>query len=139
MTESEFVIACAMDKSTYLSVKEKSETSYKKEMEQKKGERIDLRVSKKEKDEIEKKAALAKMNQSKFILACCRSKPIIVIESLKEFTTELNRTGNNLNQIALLCHQGLISTPDLEEIRECLKEIYAELIAVNTKIRKNKK
>lgn len=91
-------------------------------------ERIYIRVTSDEKQKIKEKANQVGINTSRYIRNICLEKDIIVIENLKEFARELNKIGNNLNQIARLCNEGLIQCADIRETQETLKEIYSELV-----------
>lgn len=74
-------------------------------------------------------------NFSKFVRNCCMSNPIIIIEDLKEFARDLHKVGNNLNQLTMLCHQGLVTVPDISETKGLLNGIYKELTNLNKKIK----
>lgn len=43
-------------------------------------------------------------------------KEVVHIEGLNECNFELNKIGNNLKQLTLLCHQRRIDNPDLRSI-----------------------
>lgn len=82
--------------------------------------KITFRVS-----EHEKKMILAKLKKSKISLSdFCRyatlGKEIRHVEGLDKCSYELNKIGNNINQIAVLCHQRAIQNPNLNEIRKQL-------------------
>lgn len=55
-------------------------------------------------------------NFSRFVRNCCLDNPIITVAGIKELTTELNRIGNNLNQIARLSNEGLIVALELPQL-----------------------
>lgn len=90
-------------------------------------DRIFIRVTKEEKQEMSKKAEKAGLKFSRYVRNACLSENIIVINGFKEFARELNKVGVNLNQIARLCNEGLIQCPDINEVKEELQKIYKEL------------
>lgn len=93
-----------------------------------------IRMTIEEKERILERYKLSGINNvSRFVRNCCMNNSITVINDLKIFTTELNRIGNNLNQLTMLCHQGLIDLPDISETKLYLNEIYKTLINLNTK------
>ena len=55
---------------------------------------------------------------------------IIVIEDLKEFQRQLYKTGNNLNQLTRLCHEGRIQCPDIQETTMLIKNIFDLLLQI---------
>ena len=60
---------------------------------------IPFRVSAREKEELEKKAAACGWSLSDYIRSCINGKPVTVIEGADALTDELRRIGNNLNQL----------------------------------------
>lgn len=84
---------------------------------------------------IKAKAKKANISVSAYIISSSLNKEIVVIDEIKEFTRQLSKVGNNLNQLTVLCHQGRIIHPNLSEINKLLQDIYKFLIS----IRKNKK
>ena len=61
-------------------------------------------------------------NQTDFIMALLRNKPIVVNNELVPVLAELKRQGNNLNQIARRLHEGTVVE---EEAGQVLRECYA--------------
>ena len=89
---------------------------------------IKARVTEQEKNIILSRFKESGLNNfSRFVRNCCLNNPIIIIGDLKELTLELHRIGNNLNQLTMLCHQGMITAPDISEATTSLKKIYKEL------------
>ena len=83
----------------------------------------------------EKKRILAKLKKSKISLSdFCRyatlGKEIRHIEGLDQCNYELNKIGNNINQIALLCHQRAVQNPNLIEIQRQLCEVTERIYSV---------
>jgi hypothetical protein len=130
--ESEYVLACCLQGTDVRMI------SYSKveNLEDSKSLTIKARIT-----EQERKDILLRFNKSgltsfsKFIRNCCMENPIISIDGMKELSLELNKIGNNLNQITMLCHQGLISNPDIDETVNILKKIYKELYDIKVKNR----
>lgn len=130
--ESEYVLACCLkgpDIKLFSGYQEQR-------LEKSDLTRIECRTTKKEKEMIIDRYKKSKINNfGRFVRNCCLENPIIVIEDLKEFSTELNRIGNNLNQLTMLCHQGLITAPDLKEVKEAIKILYQEVASIKLKHR----
>ncbi|BCJ98388.1 plasmid mobilization protein [Anaerocolumna chitinilytica] len=129
--EGEYVLACCLNGEVPLQSPAMLNTVINSD-----SRNIHIRVN-----EIEKKAIVEKWktsgikNFSRFVRLCCQDKQIIVINDLKDFSKELNKIGNNLNQLTMLCHQGLIQTPDITETKECLSRLYQELVKINQRIK----
>ncbi|WOO35760.1 plasmid mobilization relaxosome protein MobC [Anaerocolumna sp. AGMB13020] len=99
-------------------------------------ESIHIRVTAEEKKQIIEKYKISGINNlSRFVRLCCQNKQIIVINDLKVLAKELHKVGNNLNQITMLCHQGLIQTPDITETKDNLSKVYQELVKLNKKVK----
>lgn len=93
-------------------------------MKQTKDKNYAFRISEKDLDTIKKKSKKAKMTVTDYITKSALDKKIVVIEGLPEIVTELKRIGNNLNQLTMLSHQGVINTVNLDETEESLTAIY---------------
>ena len=93
-------------------------------MKQIKDKNYAFRVSEKDLDTIKNKAKKAKMTVTDYITQSALGKEIVVIDGLPQIITELKRIGNNLNQLTMLSHQGVINTVNLDEIEESLTAIY---------------
>lgn len=93
--------------------------------------RLEARVTPQEKELILRRYNESEMKSfSRFVRNCCLDNPIIIIHGLKDFSVELNRIGNNLNQLVMLCHQGMITAPELTEVKEHLKKLYQEVVSI---------
>ena len=90
---------------------------------------INLRISLKDKKEIEKKAQKCKMNFSEYMIASSLNTNIIVEKDNSEYITELRRIGNNINQIAKKVNQGIIKEINLNEVKKELNKIWQLLIS----------
>ena len=89
-----------------------------------KDKKINIRLTKKEKEKIETKAKKCKMTLTKFIINSCLKDNIIVIDGLDKVDTELRRIGNNINQLTRLLNERIISTVDLKELRMEVNSIW---------------
>lgn len=83
-----------------------------------------FRVSEKDLDTIKNKAKKAKVTVTEYITQSALGKEIIIIDGLPEIVSQLKRIGNNLNQLTMLSHQGVINTVKLDETEESLTAIY---------------
>lgn len=72
-------------------------------------------------------------NQSKFLLALLKAKPIVVVEELRTVTTELRRQGTNLNQIARYLNSGgYLDTEVMAALVDC-RSFYQKLKKMEVK------
>ena len=85
---------------------------------------IHIRVSKKEKDLIVKKASKSKMNVSEFLIESANSVNINVFDENNKIETELRRIGNNINQLTKLANSGIIKCVDLSNVKGELRDIW---------------
>ena len=88
-----------------------------------KSKRINLRVSDETDTLIRTKAKKANMTITDYMVKCATSKKITNYDGLKEFTIQLKKLGNNLNQLVVLARKGKIKTVYLEDILKEIKEI----------------
>jgi hypothetical protein len=77
-----------------------------------------------------KKAEQANRSLSAFIRAALLNESIVYVPEVREFTRELSRIGNNLNQLTVLAHKGHIETVYLNETLDALNNIYKELTRI---------
>ena len=91
---------------------------------------IPFRVTEKELQEIEKRAAKAKLDRTNDLITCALNKKITVLEDLKPLLSELKRIGNNLNQLTKLSNMGQIKTVDLYETRAAMDALYGEIFRI---------
>lgn len=82
-----------------------------------KAERIIFRVSAYEKKLALSKAKKAKINVSDFCRKAVLDKEIKYIDGLSEISYDLNKIGNNINQIAVAANQGRDVAPTMEAIK----------------------
>ena len=86
--------------------------------------KINIRLTQKEKTQIENKAKKCNMTISKFILNSCLKDKIVIINGLDKFETELRRIGNNINQLTRLANERIIKEVDLKELRMEVNNIW---------------
>jgi len=82
-----------------------------------KNERLIFRVSPHEKTLVVNKARRAKLSVSDFCRKAVLEKEIKHIEGLTEHLYELNKIGNNINQIAVAANQGRDVAPTMAAIK----------------------
>ncbi|MBU5593002.1 MobC family plasmid mobilization relaxosome protein [Clostridium sp. MSJ-4] len=93
-------------------------------MKQVKDRNYAFRITEKDLNTIKRKANRAKMSVTDYITESALEKKIIIIDALPEIVSQLKKIGNNLNQLTMLSHQGVINTVNLDETEESLTEIY---------------
>ena len=94
-----------------------------------------IRISSENLDAIRRRAKQARMSQSDYVVRCCLGRPIVVIEALKEFLSELRAIGNNLNRLVVLANMGRITVVNLDGVERGLAEIGA---AVSSALKRGK-
>ena len=93
-------------------------------MKQIKDKNYAFRITEKDLNTIKRKANKAKMSVTDYITKSALHKEIIIFDGLPEIVTQLKKIGNNLNQLTMLSHQGVINTVSLDETEETLTAIY---------------
>ena len=68
---------------------------------------LSFRVSEEEYQQLQEKISESGKNQQEYILSCVLEKQIVNTDGIKELLPELKRIGNNLNQIAKRCGEGV--------------------------------
>ena len=84
-----------------------------------------IRISRENLDAIRRRAKQARMSQSDYVVRCCLGRPIVIIEALKEFLSELRAIGNNLNRLVVLANMGRITAVNLDGVEHALTELGA--------------
>ena len=96
--------------------------------EENKSQRITLRVSPKEKQELEKRAEQAKMSLSQYLIRAGENKKITVAENIPELFLEITRIGVNINQIAHVANsQKYVNTQQIYELKRLLREVQGDM------------
>ena len=83
-----------------------------------KNAKITFRVTESEKILLQKKADKMKISLSKYCCEAAMNHQIVCIDGLREMLPELNRLGNNINQIAMLMHQRQNDNPGFWKIHQ---------------------
>ena len=86
--------------------------------------RINIRLTKQEKELIERKANKCKMTITRFILTSCMKDKIVIIDGLDKIDAELRRVGNNINQLTRLANERIIQEVNLKEVRQEVNQIW---------------
>ena len=86
--------------------------------------RINIRVTKKEKELIEEKARKCKMTITRFIIKSCLKDKLVIIDGLDKIDAELRRVGNNNNQLTRLANERIIQEVNLKEVRQEVNQIW---------------
>lgn len=93
--------------------------------------KITFRVSDYELQRIQSKVKKSGIRMSDFCRHAVLGKEVRTIKGLDKCSYELNKIGNNLNQLTVLCHQRAVQNPNLEEIQvqlsAVLERIYTAL------------
>lgn len=89
--------------------------------------RIPFFVDESEREIIDKKAALAKLDRSKYIRKMALDGYIIKqdLETIRELTQEIHKIGVNINQIAKHSNEvGAVTNKEIDEIKRMMAEIW---------------
>ena len=79
---------------------------------------ITIRCTEEEYERIHNKAQRNKLSLSDFVLRSAMEKKIIVADGLDEVAKQQKAIGRNLNQIAMLAHEGRLHSVRLDELIE---------------------
>ena len=77
---------------------------------------INIRVTKKEKEELIKLSEKAGMSLSMYLIEQGLDKDIIIIEGIEKFEAELRKIGNNINQLTRWANYGYLKVVSLDEV-----------------------
>lgn len=91
---------------------------------------INIRVTKKEKEELIKLSEKAGRSLSMYLIEQGLDKDIIIIEGIEKFEAELRRIGNNINQLTRWANYGYLKVVSLDEVKKELGKIWNELLDV---------
>ena len=93
--------------------------------------KITFRVSDYDLGRIQSKVKRSGIRMSDFCRHAVLGKEVRTVKGLEKCSYELNKIGNNLNQLTVLCHQRAVQNPNLEEMQEqlsaTLERIYITL------------
>ena len=88
---------------------------------------ISFRVTAEEKKWIEDRSYGHYQLISDFVRDCVFKKDIVIINGLDEFSAQLRRIGNNINQLTRAVKAGFVSQINLTETRKELEKIWQSL------------
>ena len=88
---------------------------------------IAFRVTPEERAWIEKQSYGNYRRISDFVRDCIFEKDIVIIKGLDEFSNELRRIGNNLNQLTRAVNAGYVRAVDLAETKEEMEKLWQSL------------
>lgn len=88
---------------------------------------ISFRVTPEEKKWIEDHSYGNYRLISDFVRDCVFKKDIVIINGLDEFSAQLRRIGNNVNQLARAVNAGFVSQINLTETRKEFEKIWQSL------------
>jgi copper chaperone CopZ len=80
--------------------------------------RVDIRVSEKELQQIDKQAAKANMSRSEFLIAAAIKKQINVVEGGKEVAYHLSKIGGSINHYKKLVLQDRVKVVYFDKFAE---------------------
>jgi len=84
---------------------------------------ITIRCTDDEYQRIHSKAERHKLSLSDFVLRSALDKKIVVVDGLDEVARQQKAIGRNLNQIAMLAHEGRLHSVRLDDLIEQHKAI----------------
>ena len=96
-------------------------------MKQNKDVRLTIRLTPEQYESICSRAEVAQMTPSAFVRAAAMRHKVTVVSGLREATHELKAIGCNLNQLAILSHEGKVQFVRLDEAYEKLSLVYLAL------------
>lgn len=104
-------------------------------METEKTERLAIRLTPSEKEEIIKKAEQARMTISGYILSLSENKKIMVAENIPQLLLEITRIGTNINQIAHIGNsQRFVYREQLEEVIRLMNDVKSDMQKILSEI-----
>ena len=97
---------------------------------------IVIRANEKEFEQIKNKVKKSRLTQNEYLLKASLDKDITIINGLTDFTLELKRIGNNLNQLTKSVNGGKANcSNELYEINKELNEVWRSLRLQIQKVR----
>ena len=108
-------------------------------MPRQKDERVHLRMTKEQKENLTAKAAEARLSVSQYLLALSEQKKIIIADGLPELCRQIMKIGTNVNQIALVANtHKSVSEKQLDTVNENLVNVKDLLIKLIDTIQNSK-
>ncbi|MBR3420638.1 MAG: plasmid mobilization relaxosome protein MobC [Ruminococcus sp.] len=96
---------------------------------------ITIRCTDDEYERIHRKAERHKLSLSDFILRSALDKKIVVADGLDEVAKQQKAIGRNLNQIAMLAHEGRLRSVRLDELLEQHKVVTQAVCDIAKKVK----
>ena len=96
---------------------------------------ITIRCTDDEYQRIHRKAERHKLSISDFVLRSAMDKKIIVADGLDEVAKQQKAIGRNLNQIAMLAHEGRLRPVRLDELIEQHKVVTQAVCDIAKEVR----
>ena len=88
---------------------------------------VAFRITLEERVWIEKQAYGNYRRISDFVRDCVFEKDIVIVKGLDEFSNDLRRIGNNLNQLTRAVNAGYVRAVDLTETKEEVEKLWQSL------------
>ena len=89
-----------------------------------------LQVSDYELQRIQSKVKKSGIRMSDFCRHAVLGKEVRAVKGLDRCSYELNKIGNNLNQLTVLCHQRAVQNPNLEAMQIQLSAVLERIYTV---------
>ncbi|MEY8312759.1 plasmid mobilization relaxosome protein MobC [Oscillospiraceae bacterium 42-9] len=96
----------------------------------KRAETLTIRLTKAEKEMIQKKAKKAQLSVTDFLVATSLRTEIHVAEDIKPLLIELKRIGNNINQITMKINAGVFHSAEFSEVIQGQRMLYEQLLRI---------
>ena len=96
---------------------------------------LTIRCTDDEYQRIHSKAERHKLSLSDFVLRSALDKKIIVADGLDEVAKQQKAIGRNLNQIAMLAHEGRLHSVRLDELVEQHRSVTAAVCEIAKAVR----
>ncbi len=96
---------------------------------------ITIRCTDDEYQRIHSKAERHKLSLSDFVLRSAFDKKIVVADGLDEVARQQKAIGRNLNQIAMLAHEGRLHSVLLDELLEQHKTVTSAVCDIAKEVR----
>ena len=96
----------------------------------KRAETLTIRLTKTEKEMIQKKAQKAQLSVTDFLVTTSLRTEIHVAEDIKPLLIEMKRIGNNINQITMKINSGVFHSADFSEIIQGQRMLYQQLLRI---------
>lgn len=96
----------------------------------KRAETLTIRLTKTEKEMIQKKAKKAQLSVTDFLVTTTLHTEIHVTEDVKPLLIELKRIGNNINQITMKINAGAFHSADFSDVILGQRMLYEQLLRI---------